>query len=121
MQTVWDKLNSSYYNKTTVKIPSKPRKPVIPNNPSANDLRLLADKMDAYNADFQYYKDQHAAYMQELNNLEQEFRNDLEAYYEMTNHPKAVLLYDMAWDYGHSVGFSEVANHYSDLVRLVKD
>jgi len=121
MQTVWDKLNKSYYDKITVKLTSMPSKPLVPINPSANDLRLLADKMDAYDADLQHYKDQRVAYMQEQNKLQQEFRNDLEAYYGVTNHPKADLLYDMAWDRGHSAGFLDVANYYSDLVRLIKD
>lgn len=48
------------------------------------------------------------------------FRKDLEEECGMTGHPKADLLFDKAWDLGHSSGFNEVAIYYTDLVELVK-
>jgi hypothetical protein len=29
-------------------------------------------------------------------------------------------LFELAWEYGHSNGYTEVAGHYDDLVNLVK-
>lgn len=60
------------------------------------------------------------AYQEENNRLELKFRADLEADYDMTGHPKADLLFQKAWDQGHSSGYAEVANTYDDLYELVK-
>jgi hypothetical protein len=35
-------------------------------------------------------------------------------------HPKLGLLYQIAWDYGHSSGYAEVEIHFAQLVPLIK-
>lgn len=49
------------------------------------------------------------------------FKNDLEDEFGVSHdHPKAKRLFDLAWEYGHSSGYNEVLNFYSDLVDLIK-
>ena len=60
------------------------------------------------------------AYKAEEQRLHAEFRADLEAEHNVTKNPKRDLLFAKAWDMGHSSGFSEVANHYADLVELIR-
>lgn len=119
--TVWDKLNRSYYTTPSVSWPDTPTQPKIPRDPTPSELRAIADELEQYENRLVEYKRAKTAYNQEVSSLEQEFRNDLEAYYDMTNHPKADRLYNKAWDMGHASGLLEVANYYENLVELVKD
>jgi hypothetical protein len=48
------------------------------------------------------------------------FRADLEAVYGVVGHAKAGRLWELAWDHGHSSGYSEVLHYYDDFVTLVK-
>ena len=59
------------------------------------------------------------AYISVQQRLVQEFRADLEAEFGLADHPKAALLFDMAWDNGHSSGFQDVYYHYDRLSALV--
>lgn len=44
-------------------------------------------------------------------------RRDLEREHGMMGHPKADLLYSIAWEEGHSAGYAEVALQYGKLVE----
>lgn len=52
---------------------------------------------------------------------EEEFKRELFKFYEVTDNPKADKAYIIAWDFGHSCGYSEVNNYFMDLVELIKD
>lgn len=69
-------------------------------------------------------KEEHAtmrkAYRDRDKELKAKFRDDIEAEYDMTGHPKADKLWELAWEYGHSAGYSEVAIYYAELVELAK-
>lgn len=56
------------------------------------------------------------------NNAErQAHKQKLEEKYGVVGHPKADRLYELAWEHGHSSGYSEVEIYYDDFVELVKD
>lgn len=48
------------------------------------------------------------------------FKMDLEAVHELSGHPKADKVYELAWEWGHSYGLDEVMSYYDDLAGLVK-
>lgn len=48
------------------------------------------------------------------------FKSDLEKEFDIVGHPKCGLLFQIAWDLGHSSGYSEVWNYYQQLVDLIK-
>lgn len=48
-----------------------------------------------------------------------DFKLKLEEKYGTSNNPKRDMLWDKAWDYGHSSGYSEVESYYSDFLELV--
>ena len=58
-------------------------------------------------------------YRAETNRLESQFKADLEAEYQFVNHPKANKLFELAWNYGHSYSYSEVAMYYDELSELI--
>jgi hypothetical protein len=61
----------------------------------------------------------HLKLYQETNKkLQEEFRDDLIEKYQMTNHPKAIKLFNKAWDMGCSGGLQEVEYYFQDLVEL---
>lgn len=53
--------------------------------------------------------------------LELRFKQDLFEYLGIHDNPKRHDLYAIAYEYGHSSGYAEVANYAIDLVSLIKD
>jgi len=47
------------------------------------------------------------------------FVRDLAEEFGMSDHPKKDAVFALAWEYGHSGGYTEVHNYYMDLVGLV--
>jgi len=45
---------------------------------------------------------------------------NLERKYGVEGHPKADLIFQLAWEYGHSSGWSEVETYYIDLVEIIQ-
>lgn len=62
----------------------------------------------------------HKAYMEDCARLEAQFKMDLFETYEVSDNPKADKCYALAWEHGHSSGFSEVASYFSEFVELIK-
>lgn len=52
--------------------------------------------------------------------MTEQFRADLEQEHGLSGHPKADRLWSLAWEHGHSNGFSEVVLHYEEFAELVK-
>lgn len=52
--------------------------------------------------------------------LRQKFRTDLALAHGVYQFAKEPSLFDLAWDYGHPGGYSEVMSYYADLVDLIK-
>ena len=61
-----------------------------------------------------------AAYQADTVRLDKEFRADLFAELGITNNPKRDLLFEKAWDMGHSFGYDEVVDRALDLVELIE-
>lgn len=47
-------------------------------------------------------------------------KNDLAKKFDLVGHPKLDQLYDLAWEFGHSSGYSEVATYFADISVLLK-
>lgn len=65
-------------------------------------------------------KEQREAYRTEEGRLIQLFKDTLEKEFGVQANPKANLLFEKAWANGHAYGFSEILNHYEDLVDFIK-
>jgi len=55
------------------------------------------------------------------NRAKAKHKSELEDKYGLSKHPKADLLYELAWRWGHSSGFSEVEIYYEDFAELLKE
>ncbi len=66
--------------------------------------------------------DAHAKHYREENvRLQQEFRKDLIAKYDMTGHPKADKLFDKAWELSGSLGHRAVEDYFESLMDIIQD
>ncbi len=68
----------------------------------------------SYNAHLNHYRE-------ETLRLQQEFRKDLIAKYDMTDHPKADKLFDKSWDFGCSLGYDAVEEYFVSLIEIFND
>jgi hypothetical protein len=59
-------------------------------------------------------------YQAEESRVIKEFHDDLERLTGMQGHPKAQAVWTLAWEDGHSSGYSEVATYYKKYADLVK-
>lgn len=66
------------------------------------------------------YKNQEIEYYKEENRLYNLWKDDLYVEYEVADNPKAEQAFQLAWDYGHAHGYSEVEIYFSDFVGLIK-
>lgn len=51
---------------------------------------------------------------------ELDFKTNLEREHGLTGHPKADLLWRLAWEDGHSGGWDDIASVYSEFAELLK-
>lgn len=80
--------------------------------------KLLYPSMSQY-ANKEDYAAGMKAYHEETWRLEAQLKTDLEQEFGTAGNPKADKLWAKAWEMGHSSGYSEVANYYSDLYELI--
>ena len=52
--------------------------------------------------------------------ITEEFKQALFKHYGVENNPKREKAYELAWEEGHSNGYSEVEIYFSDFVHLIK-
>lgn len=68
----------------------------------------------SYNAHMKHYQEENLK-------LQEQFRKDLIAKYNMTKHPKADKLFNKAWDYGCSLGYDAIEDYFQDLTELLQE
>jgi hypothetical protein len=66
------------------------------------------------------YRKAKAAYLKESISLKNAFKKDLLEELGVTDHPKAKLLMDKAWEYGNSGGYNDVADWAWNLVDFLR-
>lgn len=121
--SVYNKIIDGVYNNKLI-YPTRPSRPelfdVKATAMTAEQAAAFPEAHREYNAQLEQYDRDCKHYRENGGKLMDQFRSDLEAEYEMTDHPKASLLWEKAWERGHSGGFSDVYSAYADMVELVK-
>jgi len=77
------------------------------------DEVLLEEKLEAFNTKLH---SGHYTYPAKYD----EFKADLLQAHGVTGNPKSDRAFSLAWEQGHSCGYSEVAIVFADLVELIK-
>jgi hypothetical protein len=64
-------------------------------------------------------KKQNELYDAETKRLYNLWKKDLFEEYGVTNNPKVEKAYTLAYDYGHSMGYSSIESYFSEFVELI--
>ncbi len=108
--------------KVTIPYPNKPSKPVMERvGRESQAICVYADAMEKWEKDMEDYQEALAIYREALRKLDERFKQDVLCENGLAGHPKAEKVWDLAWEEGHSSGYSEVANRVERLTELVKD
>lgn len=78
--------------------------------PSRNDAAITIEQ----------YKQMRETYKDETKRLNDKLKHDLFVEFGVEEHPKREKCWDLAWEYGHSNGLSEVCLYFEDFVQLLK-
>lgn len=92
------------------------RKPLTEYDPKVD----LAPKIEKIRDD-EAYKKASDAYAVGDQERYVSFKTDLFDEYGVSDSPKRDAAFSIAWDYGHSSGFSDVASYFDSLADLIKD
>jgi hypothetical protein len=101
-----------YANKVPYLLP-----PMAPIDPNTTTITEAERRREAYKAE---RRAQQRLHSEEDSRLLALFQADLEAEYGLTGHPKAGLLWSLAYAHGHSSGYSEILIWYDELSELVR-
>lgn len=110
----------NYYNQVDVEYPSTPKKPYLKKNATAAEHRDYADYLETYEREMIIYKEKKRIYEVARKEKDDEFWKD--AFEEIgisQSHPKAEKLRSLAYERGHSSGYSDIYNELSDLAELI--
>lgn len=110
---------NSYYAGDDIQRPihtSKPSAAFDHNDPQS--LRDYADKMEAWQIVNAEYDLKIVAYRQDIRARQAELCNDLADENDMTV-PQASVVFNVAWEDGHSEGFSAVIARFEQLAELI--
>jgi hypothetical protein len=120
--SIYDRVVAGEYE-PKIAYPERPKKPTILamriDNVSAEELATVPAVKAAYEADVLAYDLAKAAYGEESRRLSIQFSTDLEVEAGVSGHPRAPLLYQLAYDRGHSAGMAEVALYYAEMAELI--
>ena len=108
-----------YYSGNTLRVPVKPIKPRLERNPSAIEARSFADALEEYEHTVKSYDEDLSFYRREKAALLMEFQDKLRSDYGLCESEFSVL-WNEAYNRGHSGGLSEVYSEFDSLYDFVK-
>lgn len=98
------------------KPPSKPQRSDFSNHAS------YGTALDDFeNVSAKTYREQQLAYKESVSNINVRFKDAVLLFLGISKHQKAEKLWSMAWDRGHSSGYSEIAMEAESLAELLTD
>lgn len=90
-------------------------------DPEPDKTKVTAAEYETWQAGRRGRKNaQRQLWQAENDRLARLFQADLEAEHGLTGHPKAAMLFGIAWERGHSSGYTDVANVYDEISQLLK-
>ncbi len=118
-----EKLRTGYYSKVEVEYPSYFDKSALIKSIENTFIGTLVQINAEIDRKVEEGKAEHKksliAYNESRQNKENEFKNDLFAYHDVSENPKREKCYALAYERGSSGGHSEVAGIFSELVELI--
>jgi hypothetical protein len=110
-----------YYSGRDLTYPKRPSRPsALPRNATAAEVRDYADQLEFYEAELESYKDVKAYYNETINRRTKELQTKLRDDYDITE-AQLFVLWNKAWEDGHSEGFQRVVGIFDDLYDLASE
>ncbi len=72
-----------------------------------------------YNKKIKEWKQKVIIWRRDCNAIDEKFKNDFFEYFEVTNHPKRDIFFNISWEYGHSDGLHSVIEYGEELIELI--
>ena len=104
--------------KVTVPYPERPRRPRL-DAYTADSINAHSVALVKWGKAQEAYLIQKRTYSDAQTMMLERFKTDVLKEYGLEGHPKADKVFAMAWEEGHSAGYSEVAMWVEQLAELV--
>ena len=111
-------MDFEYYSGRDLTWPARPKRPTLAPKHTSQDARDYADAMEQFESALVNYHAEMADYNTKTQAREQELKDRLRNHYDL-NEDQFNLLWNFAWEEGHSAGLSEVVNRFEDYYDLV--
>lgn len=115
--SAWDIAAEFTAKAQTIHYPEMPKKPERGEMSASAYGRAVAKYEQAKDR----ARDVRLEYRAKQNECDEEFKAALAKELGLAGHPKYDLLFRMAWEEGHSSGYSEVANYADTFAELLRD
>ena len=106
--------------KNMLRYPERHPRPILPRNACKASIIEYAEKVGKWEEMDKAFQEARRQYYIEEKRVMSIFQEDLMKELGILGHPKAQLLYDIAWSHGHSDGLHSVVNWAEELVVLIK-
>ena len=110
--------NFDYYSGKDIQYPTRPKKPVLPTNPTPDELRAYADQLEIYDALKMEYNGNCSDYSLKMSDRLAEFKQALMVDYDLLK-PQVDVIWGYAYDSGHSAGLQEVYNYFNTYYEMI--
>lgn len=110
--------NFDYYSGKDIQYPTRPKKPVLPTNPTPDELRAYADQLEVYDALKMEYNEKVSDYHSKVNERLDKFQQVLMVDYNLLK-PQVDVIWGYAWEEGHSAGLQEVYNYFDTYYEMI--
>lgn len=107
-----------YYSGKDIEYPTRPKKPVLPVNPTPDELRTYADQLEVYDALKMEYNEKVSDYHSKVNERLDKFQQVLMVDYDLLK-PQVDVIWGYAWEEGHSAGLQEVYNYFDTYYEMI--
>jgi hypothetical protein len=101
--------------------PVKPKKPILCNNHTYQDVKDYALQLEDYEKAFKEYEKRWDEYRKHTYDLENQFRHDALDDVGLLGHKKEGKAYSLAWNRGHSYGLESVYQELCEIADLLLD
>lgn len=109
-----------YYGAEDIEYPARPRRPYLTDRYDPVSIRQYADDLEAYTEAKAAHDVAMKDYRTAVNGRLAELVVDLAADYQITE-AQAKVVFNMAWEDGHSSGVHEVVQRFEELVDMAMD
>jgi hypothetical protein len=111
-------MDFDYYSGRDLTYPARPKRPTLAPKHTSQDARDYADAMEHFESALVNYHAEMSDYNTKTLAREQELKDTLRDVNDL-NEDQFNLLWNFAWEEGHSAGLSEVVNRFEDYYDLV--